>query len=155
MGWPCGAPLWPDGLVDLTFGLENWNALAGRLALETFHSKHWRTQELKRVPANRVPVSYPYVSGICRVVVILYPIRIRLMYIRVVSVSDSYTKLPVSGTRKTGYFKYPYPVAGTRRIIPSRFHPYQNIVSIENPEALAGCHRPLYNNLTGGSARRT
>jgi hypothetical protein len=77
---------------------------------ETFHAQAQRTHELKRVPANRVPVSYPYYSGICRIVVILYPTRIRLMHIRVVSVSDPFTKLPVSGTRKTGYFKYPYPV---------------------------------------------
>jgi hypothetical protein len=69
---------WLTGPVSFACGgptrLHNWN----EQALENWYARRnnaqaQRTQELKRVPANRVPVSYPYFSGICRVVVIMYP----------------------------------------------------------------------------------
>jgi hypothetical protein len=73
-----------------------------------------------RVPDREVPVSYPVFSGICQVLAIPYPTRIREFIIRVVPVSVPTQK-----------YLYPYPkirpvlipVPGTRSGYPSRFHP--------------------------------
>jgi hypothetical protein len=71
-----------------------------------------------RIPGTRIRPEYP---SIYRVVLAPYPTRIRSFSIRVLPVSVPNIKIPESVSEKQ---VFALSVSGTRRVYPTRFHPY-------------------------------